>query len=392
MTRGARRVYQTAAFTVRPMADGGEGSLDALLTARGGRAQAVAVTHPLGATVNATYGRFNDGGACIESALASGLQLLGASERDALAATSLGTGELIAAALADGADSIIVAIGGTASSDGGTGAARALGWRFLDLHGNDLPLGGGALVDLARIDGANATRPTVPIVAACDVDSPLLGPVGAARRFAPQKGATSDDVEVLESALANLARRIADDVGREVAPLSGAGAGGGLGTGLAAFFGATLRPGFELIAEVARLADDIRAADLVITGEGRLDDQSLAGKVPIGVARLAKAARVPCVAIAGELSADRAALREAGIEAALGIVQSGGSDKNERNPAGALEDATALNRGDDIARELEAMSSHSEVEAELARRLGVSGIDEKESRGRPRVGPVAGSE
>ena len=341
MMRGARRVYPTASFTIRPMADGGEGSLDALMTARGGRAHEVAVTHPLGATVIAAYGRFNDGGACVESARASGLQLVGEVERDALAAASLGTGELIVAALAAGAERIVVAVGGTASTDGGTGAARAIGWRFLDARGDELPLGGGALIDLARIDGDSVTRPAAEIVAACDVDSPLVGPVGAARRFAAQKGASPEEIELLEAALANLAQRIAADVGVDVSTLRGAGAGGGLGAGLAAFFGATLRPGFELIAEVGRLADDTADADLVITGEGRLDDQSFAGKAPIGVARLAKAARAPCVGVAGDLAADRGALKGVGMELAVGIVQTGGGEKNERDPAGALEDATA---------------------------------------------------
>ena len=340
MMHAAREIYPAAAFSVRPMADGGEGTLDALMVARGGRTQDIAVTHPLGAIVSASFGLFSDGGACVEMARASGLQLVGIAERDAVAASSLGTGELIAHVLGARPSSLVVGIGGSASSDGGTGAARALGWRFLDASGNELPPGGGALVDLARIEPPDA-RPEIPIVGACDVDAPLVGPVGAARRFGPQKGASPDDVERLETGLARLAARMREDIGADVASLPGAGAGGGMGAGLAAFFGAELKPGFEVVASAIDLAADIADADLVLTGEGRLDAQSLAGKVPIGVGRLARKAKVPCIAIAGDLQLDKRELRANGIEIAVGILQTGGKELSERDPAGAIERAVA---------------------------------------------------
>ncbi|MDQ3963480.1 MAG: glycerate kinase [Actinomycetota bacterium] len=339
MMHAARDVYPAAEFLIRPMADGGEGTLDALMTARGGRMHDVAVTHPLGAIVNSSYGLLSDGSACVEMARASGLQLVGSSEREALAASSLGTGELIAHALSHEPPSLVVGIGGSASTDGGTGAARAIGWRFLDASGADLPPGGGALVDLARIVPPEHEVASVPIIGACDVDAPLTGPVGAARRFGPQKGATPGDVERLEAGLANLAERIRVDVGVDVASLSGAGAGGGMGAGLVAFFRGDLRGGFDVVASATDLAADISDAGLVLTGEGRLDGQSLAGKVPIGVGRLARRAKVPCIAIAGDLQVERRELRANGIEIAVGILQTGGRELSERDPAGAVERA-----------------------------------------------------
>lgn len=337
--QAARDVYPAAAFLIRPMADGGEGTLDALMVARGGRTHDVAVTHPLGAVVNASFGLFSDGNACIEMARASGLQLVGSSERDALASSSSGTGELIAHALSHDPPSLIVGIGGSASTDGGTGAARAIGWRFLDRAGAELPPGGGALVDLDRIVAPERPRSPIPIIGACDVDAPLTGTKGAARNFSPQKGAAPGDVERLEAGLANLAERIRIDIGVDVTSMPGAGAGGGMGAGLIAFFGAELRRGFEVVASATDLGADIADADLVLTGEGRLDRQSLAGKVPIGVGRLARKARVPCIAIVGDLQLERRELRANGIEIGVGILQTGGRELSERDPAAAVERA-----------------------------------------------------
>lgn len=341
MMRGARDVYPAASFSLRPMADGGEGSLDALLIARGGRTRDVAVEHPLGATVNAAYGILSDGTACLEMAQASGLQLLGEDQREPLVASSAGTGTLIAAALEEKPDRLVVAVGGSASTDGGTGAARALGWRFLDATGKELPPGGGSLVDLSRIARDRAILPpTTQIIGACDVDSPLLGPRGAAHRFAPQKGADRDQVEILEAALDRLADQIKEDLGIDVASFAGAGAGGGMGAGLVAFFGAELRSGFELIAEAAELEKELSDADLVLTGEGRLDEQSLSGKVPVGIAGLAKRAHVPCVAIVGDLQLSRTQQHAVGFEMAVGLRQTGGSKRGEADPSGAIEVAT----------------------------------------------------
>ncbi|MGH2757310.1 MAG: glycerate kinase, partial [Actinomycetota bacterium] len=237
MMRGARTIHPEASFALRPMADGGEGTVAALLAARGGRVTTHIVTDPLGSKVHAEIGAMEDGTACIEMAAASGLQLVSASRRDSLAAHSDGTGELIRSAAETGVRRLVVGVGGSATSDGGTGAARALGWRFLDAAGNDLPPGGGALLDLARIDASRAIRLEVDIVGACDVDSPLLGPVGAARRFARQKGADADATDRLEEGLARLAQRIREDLDVDVSSVPGAGAGGGMGAGLVAFFG-----------------------------------------------------------------------------------------------------------------------------------------------------------
>jgi glycerate kinase len=322
------------------MADGGEGTVAALLAARGGRVTTFTVTDPLGSKVHAEVGVMENGTACIEMAAASGLQLVSASRRDPLAAHSDGTGELIRAAAKMGVRHIVVGVGGSATSDGGTGAARALGWRFLDAAGNDLPPGGGALVDLARIDASRALRLDADIVGACDVDSPLLGPVGAARRFARQKGADADATDRLEEGLARLAQRVREDLDVDVASVPGAGAGGGTGAGLVAFFGARLEPGFDLIARESSLEGAVRDADLVVTGEGRLDDQSLRGKVPIGVARVARAARTTCLAVVGDLALDRAEWRRAGFDFAVGLVQSGAGELVEKDPGEAVERAT----------------------------------------------------
>ena len=340
MMRGAREVHPEASFSIRPMADGGEGTVVALLAARGGRVATQIVTDPIGSKVHAEIGTMEDGTACIEMAAASGLQLVSTDRRDPLTAHSDGTGELIEAASSAGAQRIVVGIGGSATVDGGTGAARVLGWRFLDAHGKDLPPGGGALPGLARIDPSGARRIDAEIIGACDVDSPLLGPVGAARRFARQKGADVAATDRLEEGLAQLARCIHEDLGLDVAALPGAGAGGGMGAGIVAFFGGRLESGFELVARESSLGDVLAGSDLVITGEGRLDQASLGGKVPVGVARAAQRARITCVAVAGDLTLDRAEWRRAGFEFAVGLVQSGGGELVERDPGAAVERAT----------------------------------------------------
>lgn len=339
--RGARSVHPDASFALRPMADGGEGTVAAFLNAAGGRTLTLTVTDPLGSKVHADVGLLSDGTACVEMAAASGLELVSVERRDPLTARSDGTGELIAEALKlDGVRHIVVGIGDSATVDGGTGAARAIGWRFLDARGAELPPGGAALTELARIDGTAARSVGVEVTGACDVDSPLLGPRGAARRFARQKGADLEGIERLEAGLTNLARRIQEDVGHDVASLPGAGAAGGMGAGLAAFFGAQLGSGFDLIAEHTGLRGELSDARLVLTGEGRMDAQSLGGKVPVGVARLARATKTRCLAIVGDLELERGEWRKAGFEFAIGLVQTGGGDLARSDPAAAIERAT----------------------------------------------------
>ncbi|HZA19509.1 MAG TPA: glycerate kinase [Actinomycetota bacterium] len=341
MAAAVRRVFPDAEIAEKPLADGGEGTVDALVGALGGRTVFRSVTGPVGDPVEAKFGLIDDGRAVIEVAAACGIALLDEAHFDPLHATSLGVGELLEEALALDVTGAIMGIGGTASSDGGTGAATASGWRFLDRDGVALPPGGGALVHLARIDGSFAHPIGVPVVAGYDVTNPLTGDAGAARVFGPRKGASEAEIEVLAAGLARLAERIEIDLGVNVSPMLGSGAGGGLGAGAVAFFGATLRPALDLIMDAIGLDDFIAQADLVITGEGKLDDQSLFGKVPIGVARRAARAGTRCIAVAGAVELDDAALKGAGIDRTISLVAVHGRSRAFEEPELAIEEATA---------------------------------------------------
>ncbi|MDP7397746.1 MAG: glycerate kinase, partial [Lentisphaeria bacterium] len=258
--------------------------------------------------------------AFIETATACGLELLSVDERQPLRTTTFGAGQMFAQAIADGAQSVFLTIGGSATNDGGTGFARALGYRFLDADGNDLPDGGGALQQLARIvPPAEQAWAGCHIVIACDVDNPLLGENGAAAIFGPQKGASPEDVAPLDAGLANFADCLARDLGWDGRDTPGAGAAGGLGSGLMAFFGGTLRPGVEVMMDAIQLEDKIAAADLVITGEGRTDGQTLRGKVCAGVAKVAAAHGVPCVILSGAVGGDFSPLYSQGVTAVFSV-------------------------------------------------------------------------
>ena len=305
---GIRRADPSAVIGQIAMADGGEGTVDALVAATGGRFVTRTVTGPLpGTRVNATYGMLGDGRtAVIEMAAASGLALLRPEERNPERTTTYGTGELI---LSAGAERIILGIGGSATTDGGLGCAQACGVRFEMSDGTirttgQAPLTGG---DLANVRRTVIARSVIggAIRVACDVDNPLYGPRGAARVFGPQKGATPEQVERLDAALERLAS-IVD--AREVASVAGAGAAGGLGFGLMAFLKARLDGGFAIVAEAVGLRERLAGADLVITGEGRLDASSLGGKTAVGVGRVCRELGVPCVALVGGVGggADRA--------------------------------------------------------------------------------------
>lgn len=306
IARGIVRALPDAAIDACPMADGGEGTVSAMVAATGGASRTVSVVGPLGEPVQAEFGLL-DGGrtAVIEMAAASGLHLVPPDRRDPTRTTTFGTGQLIAEALKLDVGRVIVGIGGSATNDGGGGMAQALGYRFFDDSGRllDDPLAGGRLGDVARIDsaGVNERLAAADVVAACDVDNPLTGPNGAAHIYGPQKGATPAMVEQLDVNLAHWAEVIRRDLGVAVRDLPGAGAAGGLGGGLVAFCGAKLQPGIELVIEATKLAGRVAGADLVITGEGRLDGQSMSGKTAVGVARLARRAGVPCIAIVGSL-------------------------------------------------------------------------------------------
>jgi glycerate 2-kinase len=292
-----------------PMADGGEGTMDALVGALGGTIERTDVTGPLGDPVPSRFGMAAGAGGplgIVEMALASGLELVPERRRDPGGTTTRGTGELMRAALQRGATRLLVCLGGSATNDGGTGMATALGVRFLDADGHDLARGGAALVHLARIDGSGlhpALASTV-VIGACDVDNPLTGPAGASTVYGPQKGASPEEVLVLDRALGHLASIVYRDLGVDPHEEPGAGAAGGLGFGLLAFCGARLRRGVDVVMDAVGLDDRVRGCDLAITGEGSLDAQSLRGKVPAGVIGLAEDAGVPAAVLCGRSDVD----------------------------------------------------------------------------------------
>lgn len=320
---GFREVFPDAEYCCLPVADGGEGTVDAMVAATGGRRVDVTVTGPLGEPVEAFYGLTGDGlTAVIEMAAASGLALIPRAARDPLRATSRGTGELILAALDAGARRFILGIGGSATNDGGAGMVQALGARLLDRHGAELGGGGGALGGLARIglDELDPRLAQCTIEVACDVDNPLVGPRGASAVFGPQKGATPEMVRELDAGLAHFAAIVERDTGVAVADVPGTGAAGGMGAAMLAFLGARLRPGIDIVMEAVGLDRAVADADLVITGEGRIDSQSIHGKTPIGVARVAKRHAKPVIGIAGCLSADAAVVHAHGIDAVFSVL------------------------------------------------------------------------
>ena len=326
MVEGARRAAHELghplALDVVPLADGGEGTVDAVQRARGGTLRYARVRDPLGRPIEAAYLLLDDGTAVVEMAAASGLPLLAAQERDPLRASTHGTGDLIAAALDAGARRLVIGVGGSATVDGGAGMAEALGVRLLDDAGHPLPPSGGALLGLAHVD-LLALRPglrDVEIDVLCDVQNPLCGPNGAARVFGPQKGATPAMVETLDAGLGRLGEVLEREVGRPLAQMPGAGAAGGLAAGLAGFLGARLRPGIDVILDLLDVPRRLRAADLALTGEGQLDRQTSGGKVIAGLARAADEAGVPVVAIAGRVVPQARELYTRGLRAAFSLA------------------------------------------------------------------------
>ena len=305
------------------MADGGEGTVEALTYGTHGQIMATEVTGPLGEKVTAKWGILGDGvSAVVEMTAASGITLVPPEKLDPLVATTYGTGELIRAALNAGRRRLIIGIGGSATNDGGAGMVQALGARLLDEGGKELPWGGAALAKLSRIDisGLDRRLGECQVITACDVTNPLCGEQGASRVYGPQKGATEEMCRQLDEALANYAEVIKRDLGIDVMGIPGAGAAGGLGAGLIAFLGAKLISGIEIISEGVGLTDYLKEASLVFTGEGRIDTQTLFGKTVAGVAAKAKAFNVPVVALAGEVDGDSKEFSRHGINAALSIT------------------------------------------------------------------------
>ncbi|AZP34515.1 glycerate kinase [Cronobacter sakazakii] len=320
---GFREIYPQAHYVCVPMADGGEGTVEAMVAATGGQFITTPVTAPLGNNVDGFFGLLGDGEtAVVEMAAASGLHLVPTAQRDPRITTSYGTGELILAALERGVKAIIIGIGGSATNDGGAGMMQALGARFLDGEGRELAPGGAALARLERLD-LSALDPRlaqVSVTAACDVDNPLCGEKGASAVFGPQKGATPAMVTELDAALRRFGEQLEAATGKAIISAPGAGAAGGMGAALLGMLNAELRPGIEIVIESLGLAQAVRDADLVITGEGRLDSQSIHGKTPVGVARVAKQFQRPVVAIAGSLTPDYQIVHEHGIDAAFSVI------------------------------------------------------------------------
>ena len=304
IARGVAAAVPGAETVLAPVADGGDGTLNALVDATGGRIFTSRVTGPLGAPLDARWGVMGDGRtAVIEMALASGLALVPPRRRNPRITTTAGTGEIVKEALERGYARIIVGLGGSATNDGGAGFAAALGVRFMDAGGRPLPPGGNALARLDSIDvsGLHPGLADAAVIAATDVTNPLCGPDGASAVFGPQKGATPEMVAELDAALDSYARVIARDLGREVAGQPGAGAAGGLGAGLLAFAGATLQSGIDMVCAALNFDSLLEDADLVITGEGRADRSTIFNKAPAGVARHAQARGIPTILLAGSL-------------------------------------------------------------------------------------------
>lgn len=323
---GAKKALPKAKLDLMPIADGGDGVMDCLLAAKSGRKLYATVTGPLRRQVRAPWALLRDGTACVELARASGLALIPEKGRDPLKASSRGTGELIAAAVDRGAKTIVVGLGGSASSDGGAGLAQALGARLLDGRGQELPPGAGALMALERIDASALRRRLegVRVIGVTDVTNPLLGPKGSAAVYGPQKGASPAQVGVIERALARYAAVLKRDAGADVARKAGAGAAGGCGAGLIALLGAELVGGADYVLDACDADGRLREADAVLTGEGRMDATSFFGKAPVELARRARRAKVPVAVVCGDIdAAARPRLERLGVARAVALSEAG---------------------------------------------------------------------
>ena len=320
---GFREIFPDAQYVKVPMADGGEGTVQAMAEATSGRIIDVSVTGPLGQPVQGFYALTGDGRmAMIEMAAASGLALVPREQRNPEITTSYGTGELIRAALDAGARHLILGIGGSATNDGGAGMLQALGVQLLDATGQHIARGGAPLAQLARIDvsGMDARLAECTIEVACDVDNPLTGPRGASAIFGPQKGATPEMVAQLDANLKHFAQIVQSDLGVDVDQVAGAGAAGGMGAAMLAFLKGQLRPGCEIIAKAVGLNAAVQGASLVITGEGRIDQQTIFGKTPFGVATVARQHGVPVIGIAGSLGTNAHVVHQHGIAAIFSVL------------------------------------------------------------------------
>lgn len=320
---GFRQIFPDSEYVRVPMADGGEGTLQSLIDATHGEMKQATVTDPMGQSIQAAYGIIGSGKqAVIEMATASGLELVPLDQRDPMKATSWGLGDLIRAVLDDGVSEIIIGIGGSATNDGGAGMVQSLGGKLLDKNGEQIPKGGAGLRELERIDLSEfePRLAAVRITVASDVDNPLTGEKGASYIYGPQKGATEEQVRELDENLQRFADVIQRDLAKDVTQVKGAGAAGGVGAALMTFMDAEIRRGGELIAELLDLTEKLKASDLVITGEGGINHQTIYGKTPIVVAKAAKQFDLPVIAIAGSLSEGFESVYEEGIDAVFSIL------------------------------------------------------------------------
>ena len=324
MERGIRKANSQIRCIHVPMADGGEGTMQSLVDATGGRVYSKEVVGPLGNNVVAEYGILGNGEiGVIEMASASGIHLVDSEKRNPLITTTFGTGQLIKACLDKGVKKLLIGIGGSATNDGGAGFIQALGGRLLDENGDDLSYGGGALAKLHTIDLSNLDERLkyVSVEVACDVNNPLCGKEGASYVFGPQKGATREMIEILDQNLSHYAEVIKEQLGKDVISKAGAGAAGGLGAGLMAFLDVKLKSGIEMVIEYANLEEKVRDADMVWTGEGSIDFQTQYGKTPLGVAMIAKKYNKQVIALAGRVGNDIDVLYDKGIDAIFGIMR-----------------------------------------------------------------------
>ncbi|MFN1547747.1 glycerate kinase [Vibrio natriegens] len=320
---GLARVWHDAEFVTVPVADGGEGTVQSLIDATQGEQVFTTVFDPLNKEVQAFYGILGDGEtAVIEMAEASGLHLVPAEDRDPKLTSSFGTGQLIKHALDRGMQRLIIGLGGSATNDGGVGMLAALGVKFLDESGNAIATNGGGLINLASIDtsGLDVRLAQCEILVACDVDNPLCGEKGASATFGPQKGATTTDISVLDNALRKFGELTEKVTGKHVLTREGAGAAGGMGAALLGYTPARLQPGIEIVVETVKLADHVADADIVFTGEGRIDHQTAHGKTPMGVAKVAKQFNLPVIALAGCVGDNYQAVYQCGIDAVFPCV------------------------------------------------------------------------
>ncbi|RAJ95592.1 glycerate kinase [Larkinella arboricola] len=320
MTEGIRLAYPQANVIAFPMADGGEGTAEVLTLATGGEWITVPVLDPLGRSIEASYGISSDRQtAFIEMSQASGLRLLQRHDYNPLKANTFGTGQLILDAFKQGVSHLVLGIGGSATNDGGTGMAAALGWQFLNDQGKPLIPCGGNLTQISRI--LPPVQPVhLTIDVACDVTNPLVGPNGAAAIYGPQKGASVEDIAILDEGLRHLADLIADQFGVALAEIPGAGAAGGMGAGALFFLNASLKEGVNVVIEQTRFADHLPGADLVLTGEGKIDNQTLQGKLISGIACQTRRSGIPAIALCGTLEANPAEITTLGLTAAFSVL------------------------------------------------------------------------